>query len=886
MENEKKTLHVISHSHWDREWYMPFEAHRYKLVEFFDRLLDTLDKDPSFRSFHLDGQAIVIEDYLEIRPEMREKIVRYVAEDRLVIGPWYILQDEYLVDGESNVRNMLVGRSVAAEYGRVSKTGYFPDAFGNIGQAPQILRGFGIDTVAFGRGTSPRKGDRFDTGEENYGKYVTEVLWRSPDGSEVIGTAFLRWSNNANEIPSDPEKALERFAAIRDSMAACSTTPHLLLMNGCDHQPVQTDIGKIIEKADPDFPDKIVHSNFKDYFDAIRPYRDRFGIYVGELESEYSDGWNTLANTASARIYLKQLNSACEHMIENRIEPISVLSFLGAGDPVRRDYFRYLWKTLLKNHPHDSICGCSVDPVHHEMVSRFEKVLAAGHEVEKSETAAFMASVDTASVGSEYAVTVFNPHGFASSEPVTFFLDLPEDSPVTADRIGIFDGDRATACSVKPVGRSFDYILPEDRFRVPFYVSRFEVTFAAKDVPALGYKTFAVRTDCAGSCPDSGVTVYRRGMMNKRLKVMFAPDGSVTVTDRKTRASFVTGIFEDTGDIGDEYMYHRAKDGIVVSTEGTRAEIRYTGTPEAASFTVTHRMTIPKGLPPVDATPESRTKREEGKRIGSTILTVRAEYTLRADSGRLNVKTVIENDAENHRLVMLTKNEIKTETVLAEGQFDIAERTIHPWSGWKNPSRPGKMTTFFGLEDGEKGLLIAGRGLAEYEVLRDGANTMALTLHRGVDRLGDWGVFPTPEAQCKGTLSVEYALIPFAPSGSDRERAVNLAYAFAAGAPASFCAKTHGGKNPASASVPGIKGSGFAVSAMKMAETRDSVILRVFNPYREDGGMKLDLGETFGEAYLVNLGEERQKRIPVRNGKITVPVPKKKIVTVELVPAK
>ncbi|MBQ3859695.1 MAG: alpha-mannosidase, partial [Clostridia bacterium] len=232
MENEKKTLHVISHSHWDREWYMPFEAHRYKLVEFFDRLLDTLDKDPSFRSFHLDGQAIVIEDYLEIRPEMREKIVRYVAEDRLVIGPWYILQDEYLVDGESNVRNMLVGRSVAAEYGKVSKTGYFPDAFGNIGQAPQILRGFGIDTVAFGRGTSPRKGDRFDTGEENYGKYVTEVLWRSPDGSEVIGTAFLRWYNNANEIPSDPEKALERFAAIRDSMAACSTTPHLLLMNG------------------------------------------------------------------------------------------------------------------------------------------------------------------------------------------------------------------------------------------------------------------------------------------------------------------------------------------------------------------------------------------------------------------------------------------------------------------------------------------------------------------------------------------------------------------------------------------------------------------------------------------------------------------------------
>ncbi|MGN1409755.1 MAG: alpha-mannosidase, partial [Eubacteriales bacterium] len=215
---EKKNIHIISHTHWDREWYMPFESHRYKLVEFFDRLLHPLDTDPSFKSFHLDGQVIVVEDYLEIRPEMRKKIEKYIAEGRLVVGPWYILQDEFLVDGESNVRNMIVGRKISAKYGKVSDTGYFPDAFGNIGQAPQILRGFGINTVAFGRGTSPRKGDRLDTGEENYGKHVSEVVWRSPDGSEVIGTAFLRWYNNANEIPSETEKAAERIAAIRDSL--------------------------------------------------------------------------------------------------------------------------------------------------------------------------------------------------------------------------------------------------------------------------------------------------------------------------------------------------------------------------------------------------------------------------------------------------------------------------------------------------------------------------------------------------------------------------------------------------------------------------------------------------------------------------------------------
>ncbi|MBR4205342.1 MAG: alpha-mannosidase [Clostridia bacterium] len=889
MENEKKTLHFVSHTHWDREWYMPFEAHRVKLVEFFDRLLKTLDTDPSFKSFHLDGQAIVLEDYLEIRPEMREKIEKYIAEDRIVIGPWYILQDEYLVDGESNVRNMLVGRQVSAEYGKVSDVGYFPDAFGNIGQAPQILRGFGIDTVAFGRGTSPRKGDRLDTGEENYGKWVSEVRWRSPDGSEVLGTTFLRWYNNANEIPSDPEAAARRIAAIRDSMAQCSVAPDLLFMNGCDHQPVQCDIGQIIEKLAPTFPDRLVHSNFKDYFDAIRPYRDRFGIFVGELDGEYGDGWGTLANTASARIYLKQLNSACEHLLEQRIEPLSVFSFLDAGDEIRRDYFRWLWKTLLKNHPHDSICGCSVDPVHREMVSRFERVLAAGHEIEARETEAFTAVLDTASVGTDYAVTVFNPHAFAASEPVKVNLDLPEDSDVRAENIRIKDGDRILPVDVREIGVVFDYILPPDRFRVPFRVRRFELTFTAENVPALGYKTFAVLTDAGKAQTETDLTVYRRGMMNKRLKIAFAADGSLTVTDRRTRASYVTGIFEDSGDVGDEYVYVEAKDGVRVSTEGKRAKLELlASTPSAAVFRVTHEMTVPAGLKPEDRAQDGHERQGDGRRVGTAKLTVTAEYTLRAGADRLDVKTVIDNTAENHRLVMLTRNDVKTDMLLAEGQFDVVERPITPWKGWKNPSKPGKMTTFFGLSDAEKGLLVATRGLCEYEVLRDGQNTMALTVHRGVDRLGDWGVFPTPEAQCKGLLTVEYSLIPFGGTRAERERAENAAYAFAAGQPAAFCAKTHGGKKPAAGSLLGLSGTGFVLSAAKMAEGRDSVILRVFNPHAYDTKMKLDLAEggRFSEVWTVNLAEERQTKAVVRNGKTSVEIPAKKIVTVELVPVK
>lgn len=877
MSEEKKHIHFISHTHWDREWYMPFEAHRFKLVEFFDRLLETLDTDPSFKSFHLDGQAIVIEDYLEVRPQMREKIEKYIADGRLVVGPWYILQDEYLVDGESNVRNMLVGRQVSAQYGKVSDIGYFPDAFGNIGQAPQILRGFDIDCVAFGRGVSERHGDRLDTGEENYGKARSEIRWRSPDGSEVNGAVFLRWYSNGNEIPSDPEKAAESIKERAASIEKCATTPHLLLMNGCDHQPVQTDIGQIIEKLNGNgYPDTLVHSNFRDYFNAILPYRDRFGIFVGELDGEYSDGWGTLANTASARIYLKQYNSRCEALLEKKAEPMSVLAALYGGKPADRDYFRFIWKELLRNHPHDSICGCSVDDVHSEMVTRFKKVLASGGELLKEEKSAFMSAVNTREAGTDYAVTVFNPTGRVSGESVTVMLDLPKDTTVVANDIAVLDGEGALPVYVRDCGVVFDYILPKDTFRVPFNTHRFELTFSAHDVPALGWKTFGVTTDGARETK-SELTVYKKGMANRRLRVRFESDGSATVTDRKTGATYTTGIFVDSGDIGNEYIYRETADRLRVTTEGSRAKVELVSeNPAFVTFKVTHTMKIPAG-----ANLESRT------RVGECEMKIEAYYTLTEGSRRLDMKTVIHNTADNHRVVMLTKHGISSELLMAEGQFDIVKREITPWEGWRNPTKPGKMTNFFGVEDEKRGVFVSGRGLNEYEVLRDDDHTLSLTLHRGVHELGDWGDFPTPEAQCREELTVEYSLVPYSMTAQhDRDGAIDECYSFAAYAPDAFCAPTHDGVISATDTLVEITGSRFIVSALKMSDFRDTVILRVFNPTERDTKMKLNVEGRFDCVYSVNLNEDRHKKLAVREGKCTVSVPAKKIVTIELVPTK
>ncbi len=872
MSEEKKTLHFISHTHWDREWYMPFEAHRYKLVEFFDKLLYTLDTDPSFKSFHLDGQSIVIEDYLEVRPQMREKIEKYIAEGRIVAGPWYILQDEYLVDGESNVRNMLIGKQVTAKYGKVSDIGYFPDAFGNMGQAPQILRGFDIDCVAFGRGVSPRKGDRLDTGEDNYGKAVSEVLWRSPDGSEVMGTAFLNWYNNGSEIPA--ENTAARLNAIRGGCERVATTPHLLCMNGCDHQPVQTDIGQILERENETYPHELRHSTFRQYFDAIAPYKDQFGIFVGELDGEYSNGWGTLADTASARIYLKQLNCACENLLERQAEPMSVAASLYTDKAVDKEYFRFIWKTLMQNHPHDSICGCSVDWVHSEMVTRFHKVQAAGSELLKASTKAVADALHTADLVAEKTITVWNPLSRPVDEVTVVNVDFPQESTLTAADIQVYDGKTRLPATVEDMGICFDYILPDDRFRVPFYIHRFCITFRATDIPAAGHKTYIVKTGIADE-PATDLWQNGRRMGNKYLTAVVQQDGSIRVTDKRTKSVYTTGILEDSGDVGDEYIFRETADHLRVTTEGTKAKVEMTEKSAAAiTFKATHTMHIP-----ADAS------RAESCRTGETTMTVETWYTLRTGADRLDIKTVIHNNAKNHRLVVLTQNDIVTDMVMAEGQFDIVKRPITPWEGWTNPTKPGKMTTFFGLEDDKCGILVAGKGLQSYEVRRDGVNTMALTIHRGIDQLGDWGVFPTPDAQCLGELTVEYALIPY--TVRNKVQAIDNAYGFAAAPFWAVSDNPHAGTVPATDALVSMEAKGGVVlSALKASETRDTVICRVFQPLDNDGKLILDGGDRYAEAWITNLNEDRQTKIPLRGGRFHIPVAAKKIVTVELVPAK
>ena len=243
----KKIFCVISHTHWDREWYAPLELFRNRLTDLFDRLLVILDKNPNY-VFHMDSQTVVLEDYLAVRPEKRAILAEHIKNRRIMVGPWYLQNDFYLTSGESTIRNLLEGGKISAEFGGSGKIGYAPDQFGNISQLPQILDNFGIDNFVFGRGFS--KFFRDEKGNICRKPSPTEFIWKGPDGTEMLAIHMRHWYNNAQRFSADIEKAYKYVRSIEECYNNEFTfTPYLLLMNGVDHLEPQADLLPILDEV-------------------------------------------------------------------------------------------------------------------------------------------------------------------------------------------------------------------------------------------------------------------------------------------------------------------------------------------------------------------------------------------------------------------------------------------------------------------------------------------------------------------------------------------------------------------------------------------------------------------------------------------------------------
>jgi alpha-mannosidase len=346
---------VVAHTHWDREWYLPFEQFRLRLGATIDGVLETLERDPSFLSFTLDGQAIVLEDYVDVRPEQEPRLRALLAAGRLEAGPWYVLPDEILVGAESLVRNLLLGRRVCRRFGvEPSTAGYEPDSFGHPAQLPQILAGFGLATFLFSRGL----GDELDD--------VGVVFrWRA-GAAEVTACQFLPHYDNFARLTwyADAAERVEGIVERFGDQLARAGQDTILLADGSDHLPIEPELPEICAGLAERFGTEFRIGRYADF----APAPDDLPEHEGELVGSRLQ--NVLRGVNSARIYLKQANERAERRLLS-IETVAALHAL-RGEPYPAADLRLAWRDLLRNHPHDSICGCSCDAVHRDMLVRYE----------------------------------------------------------------------------------------------------------------------------------------------------------------------------------------------------------------------------------------------------------------------------------------------------------------------------------------------------------------------------------------------------------------------------------------------------------------------------------------------------------------------------------
>ena len=610
----KKKVYIISHSHWDREWYMAYEQHHMRLIELIDDLLELFEVDPSFNSFHLDGQTIILDDYLQVRPEKRQALQRAIDEGKLRIGPFYILQDDFLISSESNVRNMLIGMEESRKWGTPVMLGYFPDTFGNMGQTPQLMKQAGISAAAFGRGVKPIGFDNQVLEAENYSSQYSEMWWKGPDQTEIFGLLFANWYSNGNEIPVEKEAARVFWKQKLADAEQYASTDHLLMMNGVDHQPVQKDISKAIHLANELFPDyEFIHSNFTDYLEAVRQeLPEDLGSVEGELTSQETDGWYTLANTASARVYLKQWNTKVQRQLENITEPLATMAYEVTGI-YPHDQLDYAWKTLMQNHPHDSICGCSVDSVHREMIPRFEKADEVGKYLAQDSLEQLATAIDTTGFPKDsFPFVVVNTAGmdktgeaeitielarkrFAEGIPEHLYQEL-EQLPRRKYHVETKSGATIPAILSEETVQ-FGYDLPKDRFRVPYMARTIKVTLPIKNMPAFSWETFAlVEGEAKAEEKETMIRQSGRIVENAHLRLTIEKNGTITMEDRKNKRKWNNlHIFEDIGDIGNEYIFKQpVYDQPILSSNQEGSEVKVlVDTPEIAKISILQEMEIP-----------------------------------------------------------------------------------------------------------------------------------------------------------------------------------------------------------------------------------------------------------------------------------------------------
>jgi alpha-mannosidase/mannosylglycerate hydrolase len=884
----------VASTHWDREWYEPFQGFRYHLVELLDEVLDTMSRDERFACFQTDGQSSLVEDYLEIRPERAELIRRFADQGRLRIGPWYTLPDENLVGPESLIRNLEEGLRVAAEFGHASRVGFVCDMFGHVSQLPQILRGFGIDTAFVFRGVN-----------EDVHRGVSR--WQAPDGSEVLAFRFgpkdgyceyaiqVRKSGE-HDTPFVLDEVVQRLVEHVRIQRERMGVDVVLLFDGCDHLRIEPSTPELLERLRTAMPEvDVQHAGLAEFAAALAEHRDQVDrVVVGELRDpgRLGDGQFVIPGVLSSRVRLNQANRACETGLCFWAEPFSHLAAQLSGQAYPHGFLRRSWRYVLLNHAHDSICGCSPDQIHKDMEYRFDQSRLINEKVITHALQAIATRVDLPDLeGEDFALVVFNPTQAAIDGPVDLELWFDEKTENVygeffnyESKVGfrLYDADGHEIpydyVGYEPRRRRFH--RPRCKFPLGQECIVVQVTASLK-IPAFGYTTITCKPVAEPTRHPAGKLVAGdRTLENEHLRVAVQSNGSLELHDKRTGQTYDRLlIFEERADIGDGWYHGVAVNDQILSSTACAADVAVIAEgAQKATLRITNRMEVPRCFEF-----DTRMRRSEAT---STLL-IDSYVTLRAGVDHVEIRTVIDNNVRDHRVRVLFESGAATETYLADSAFDVVQRKIGLPRDNQTYRELAVETTpqasWTAVFDAGRGLAVVAPGLSETTVRDVVRRPLALTLLRGFRRT----IFTDGEegGQSLGRHEFHYCLVPLS-GPPPRTRLAELAQQTAGGIrTVQVLPRIQAPQNertlPRSLGQLSLAPGRAVVSSLRRRLDTDALELRVFNPWDEPVSETLRFSRPVASVALTDLDGNPQQALKAgADGAVKLDVPAKKIATV------
>ncbi len=930
----KTKVHIVANNHIDREWTYDAQLTRMLTVKFFEDLLETFKRIPDFQ-FVLDSQAVPLEDYLEMFPEKKNLLKKYVSDKRLWAGPWYSAPDCFYLNGESIVRNLLVGHEVANSFGNVSKFGYTPFGWGQVSQLPQIYAGFGIDSVFFYRGADTIKANYYNwVGADGTGAYCIKY-----HRTNFFDKVFRPMTKKRDPVPWDREI---EYAGDEVPFMFCSDDfkyEHGFVAAGkyqIKMDKIAGAISEFVEKEKSNFPgdivlgmngmdtcfpslkgllaiDKVkkqknacydlVYSSLDQFSKELKAAVKKCGMkletHSGEMR-RFGPGFggpgksevkSTHFYLAATRPRQKSKNAKAENLISRNAEPFAAASYI-LGKEYPKEFITTAWKYLLKCHPHDTIAGCGVDQIEIDMMNRLDQTINISKGVLNMSVQHLLKNIDNSKVkDGELAVVVFNPSPFKRSETVPMWLHIPEKMGFKDFEIVEKETGKKLEFEILERGEMTDRIFRDLTDTTLYIYGELVKVNLDVEISGLGYKTLIVRS--APASKDSGRPIAKGSCMeNDFMRISINDDGTLDILEKETGKQY-NGLhyFTDIGDNGDPWVRFVPDVNRVHSSKGVKAKIKMLrNSAISAQFEIEYQFMIPKGLKKdkyiMEGYYDYAASSDE-----LVPLAIKSRMTLAKSARCLDIETEIDNRSTDHLVQLVFPTRLNTDKVHAESAFDVVERKIVRNEKNADPSLVNgedPFIRFVDMSDGKSGLSIVSDSLKGYEPLGDKDNSLALnlircytsqivTIYGRKERRAEQML-----TQAQGLHRIHYAIYPHAGTWENGciEQAEKINCPM-------IPTQTHRsfGDLPSELNYVKFSSAKLALSAFKKADRDDAVILRVFNPSTKEVSADIEFLKEIMKAEAVNLNEEKLVGAPALkpNGKkLKITVGPKKIASFKL----